>query len=157
MIFSRTFAMPNALTFSIAPIAAFLDRYCNGGVIVDPFARDSKRGTITNDINPLTSAQYHLHAVEFLAKLTADGVVASAVLFDPPYSPRQISEAYKVAGIKATTQDTQNARLYGDVKRAATALLHPGGYALSFGWNSMGFGLKNGFEMGAVGCPRRRT
>ena len=57
--YSREFAMPNAETFSIKPIKKFVHRYTYGDkVIVDPFARNSKMGTITNDLNPETDAQY---------------------------------------------------------------------------------------------------
>ena len=44
--------MPNSRTFSIKPINKLIHRYLNGGVVVDPFANDSKLGTITNDIDP---------------------------------------------------------------------------------------------------------
>ncbi len=64
----------------------------------------------------------------------------NAVIFDPPYSPRQISECYKSIGRKATTADTQNALLYREVRDGLSELLKPGGVALSFGWQSSGFG-----------------
>lgn len=75
-------------------------------------------------------------------KLLAQGVVADAVLFDPPYSPRQISECYKSVGLKATGADTQNAALYSRVRKPLAALLRHGGIALSFGWQSSGFSKK---------------
>ena len=64
--FTREWAMPSADTFSIKPIGEFVKRYIQSGVSVDPFARNGTLATITNDINPNTSAQYHMDAIEFL-------------------------------------------------------------------------------------------
>lgn len=53
MKFSRQWHMPNPDTFSIKPIADLLNRWlveCE--VIVDPFARNSKFATHTNDLGP---------------------------------------------------------------------------------------------------------
>lgn len=142
--------MPNPNTFSIKPISDLLDRWLpthDGVVIVDPFARDSARATHTNDLSPQSTAQHHLPAPEYLDLLLAQGVRADAVLLDPPYSPRQMSEAYKGAGLRAGMNETQNARLYRECKDRMDALLKPGGLALTLGWNSSGFGLKRGYEM----------
>jgi hypothetical protein len=68
---------------------------------------------------------FHLDALEFCDRMVADGVVADAVLFDPPYSPRQISELYQSIGRSCSATDTQNARLYSAVKRGLDALLRP--------------------------------
>ena len=47
--------MPNSETFSIKPIRELIDKYREEGmVIVDPFARNSDIGTITNDLDPDT-------------------------------------------------------------------------------------------------------
>jgi hypothetical protein len=74
LIFSREFSMPSRDTFSIPPISRLLDRRLqNIKVVVDPFARNSKRATITNDLNPLTDATYHLEAVDFLRGLAGQG------------------------------------------------------------------------------------
>jgi hypothetical protein len=140
--------MPSPNTFSIPPIAAFCARWLpHDGVIIDPFARDSLLGTVTNDLNPETKAQYHMEAVAFCRTLVTDGLVADAALFDPPYSPRQISEVYAQIGSKAGTEETQNARLYKAVRDGLDGLLRPGGIALSFGWNSAGFGKGRGYEI----------
>jgi hypothetical protein len=137
--------MGNPETFSLPPVARLLDRYLSGArVIVDPFARDSKRGTLTNDLNPATAAEYHLTAEDFVEQVQAS---ADAVLFDPPYSPRQIAECYQQIGRKCSTEDTQNARLYKRVKDGLDRMLKPNGIAICCGWNSMGFGIKRGYEM----------
>jgi hypothetical protein len=141
----RQFAMPSAETFSLAPVSDLLDRRLAGCVIiVDPFARNNRRGTITNDLNPETAAQSHLPADIFVDQLS---VTADAVLFDPPYSPRQIAECYQGIGIKCSTEDTQNARLYRRVKDGLDRILRPGGIAICCGWNSMGFGVRRGYEL----------
>lgn len=142
MMFSREFAMPNSETFSLPPVSRLLDRHC-AGVVVDPFAKNSKRGTITNDLNPSTEAQYHELAEEFSERQ----FVADVVLFDPPYSPRQIAEVYQQVGRVCGIEETQNARLYKRVKDGLDKMLKVDGIAICCGWNSMGFGLKRGYEM----------
>jgi len=143
----REWAMPSSDTFSIPPITRLLDHWLKDRpVVIDPFARNSTRGTITNDLSPATTAHYHLLAEEFAEKMVDQGIVADALLFDPPYSPRQISECYRAAGLTATMRDTQNARLKKCVKTSLTRTLRQGGVAISFGWNSCGFGKALGFE-----------
>ena len=144
-VFSREFSMPNSETFLLPPVARLLDRWLIGcSSIIDPFARNSQRGTITNDLNPDTTAQYHCLAEDFVEMIS---VQADAVLFDPPYSPRQISEVYQHVGRTCSTKDTQNARLYRRVKDGLDKRLKPNGIAVCCGWNSMGFGLKRGYEL----------
>lgn len=139
-LFGRIWDMPSADTFTVPSIAAFCARHLQGAkVIVDPFARNSRLGTHRNDLNPETAAEYHLDAVEFCAKLEADGVLADAILFDPPYSPRQISEVYVMVGREATMEDTQSS-FWAEVRVALAEVLRPDGIALSFGWHSSGFG-----------------
>ena len=49
MVINKTWSMPNKETFSIKPIRELIDKYREEGmVIVDPFARNSDIGTITN-------------------------------------------------------------------------------------------------------------
>ena len=145
MKFSREWAMPASDTFDCKPIEYFVRRYLRG-VSVDPFARNKRWATHTNDLNPNTSAEYHWDAEKFLKMLGNDSnrVKADCIILDPPYSPRQISECYAAAGLKAGMKDTQNAALYARVRRAARALCKPGTVVLSFGWNSAGMG--EGFE-----------
>lgn len=141
MMIQRQWAMPSADTFSIPCVSALLDKYLKEcAVVVDPFARNSTRGTLRNDLNPQTTAEHHMDARDFCRVLRDRGIVADAVLFDPPYSPRQIAECYAGIGKKVTREDTQNARTNREVRSELTALLRPGGVAISFGWNSGGFG-----------------
>lgn len=140
--------MPNADTFSVKPIGDFVRRYlANSVVSIDPFARNKAWATHTNDLNPATSAQHHMDGREYLKMLGASGVRADLVLFDPPYSPRQISEVYSGIGKKVTMRDTQTGALYAEARDAIAPLMTPGGVVLSFGWSSNGMGKKHGFEI----------
>jgi hypothetical protein len=140
---SRVWAMPKANTFDVPPIGALVRKYLHG-VSVDPFARNKRWATYTNDLNPTTEAEHHMDAVSFLNMLADQGVKADCVLLDPPYSPRQISECYAAAGLRAGMRDTQNAVLYAKVRNAARRLCYAGTTVLSFGWNSAG--MSQGFE-----------
>jgi hypothetical protein len=146
--FSRCFAMPNAETFSIKPIGEFVKRYLVvAEVSVDPFARNRDWATFTNDINPNTSAQSHRDAEAFLDELAGKNINANLVLFDPPYSPRQVMEHYQAAGLKVTQEDTQSGRLYKRVRDAIDRIVLPGGIVLSFGWQSAGMGIGRGYQL----------
>jgi len=141
--FSRIFSMPNSSTFEIAPIRNFVKKYLNNSKIsIDPFARNQEFATYTNDLDPDTKAKYHLPAEEFLIKLKNDNIKADLIIFDPPYSPRQISECYKNIGKKCNMEDTQSGKLYSKIKNLINDLLEPQGHVLSFGWNSVGMGRK---------------
>jgi hypothetical protein len=144
MIFNRTFAMPNSNTFDIPPIHDFVLRY-KREPSVDPFARNSKLAQWRNDLNPATAAEFHLDAEDFLRHFPRP--VIQLALFDPPYSPRQISECYASIGKSACREDTQNARLYKRCRDALDAIMLPGGIVLSFGWNSNGMGKTWGYEL----------
>ena len=137
--FSRVWAMPSADTFDVRPIGDFVKKYLKG-VSVDPFARNKQWATYTNDLNPNTAATHHMDAVQFLAMLADQGIEADTVIFDPPYSPGQIAECYRSAGLTAGMRDTQNARLMADCRREILRLCKLGTNVLSFGWNSVGMG-----------------
>lgn len=140
--------MPNHDTFSVKPIGNFVSRYMvNSKCSIDPFARNKDWATYTNDLNPDTSAQYHLDAEEFLKLAYKSNVKVDLVLFDPPYSPRQISECYKAIGLEVGMKETQSALLYKRVRDALMPVLAPGAIVLSFGWNTVGMGIGRGFEL----------
>ncbi len=143
---SRAWAMPSADTFMVPPITAFVQRWWRSPS-VDPFARNSMRATYRNDLSPDTKAEFHLDAVDFLDLMAARGVRAELIVFDPPYSPRQVAEVYQSIGQSATTTDTQTAALYRRVRDGLDRLLVPGGIALSFGWNSAGFGRHRDYRI----------
>lgn len=134
--FGVAFAMPTRWTFQQPPVAAFVARHTAGRrCIVDPFCGQS---TLAHHRNDLASGG--VDAETFVRGLIAQGVRADCVIFDPPYSPRQISECYQGIGRTVTAEDTQNARLYKRVRAALAEILDPDGLALSFGWQSSGFG-----------------
>ena len=139
MLITRVWAMPNRDTFSVKPIKELIQRHIGGGMWLDPFSRNSPFADrcVTNDLNPIMTADYHLEALEFLKKFEDASV--DGVLFDPPYSPRQISECYKQVGRETHIEDTQ-ASFYGDRKAEVERVLKPGGKVLCFGWNSVGVG-----------------
>lgn len=133
--------MPNGDTFSVPVIGAWVRRYLAGSKCsVDPFARNKRWATHTNDLSPATEAEHHMEARDFLRLMVERGVRADLIIFDPPYSPRQISECYAAAGLTAGMRDTQNARLYCECRSLINQLAAPGCIALSFGWNSTGMG-----------------
>jgi hypothetical protein len=146
VIIKREWAMPNHDTFSIPCIADLILRHMSGGLWVDPFCRHSpfKASCITNDLDLDIEADFHMDALEFLSRFGDEE--ADGVLFDPPYSPRQISECYANIGRKTHAEDTKSS-FYGDRKRQAARIIKHGGTAISFGWNSGGLGKSLGFEI----------
>ena len=141
--FSRQWAMPSKNTFSIKPIKELILRYANG-VIVDPFANNSKIGTITNDLNPEFDTDYHMDATDFLKMLETDSV--DTILYDPPYSTRQVSECYKSLGRTVNMQTTQNS-YWVRQKQEIARIVKQGGIAITCCWNSGGIGKNLGFEI----------
>jgi hypothetical protein len=140
--------MPSADTFSVPPIADFVKRYLQKSKCsVDPFARNKRWATHTNDLNPKTRAEYHMDAEDFLRMLAGQGIRCDLAIVDPPYSPRQISRCYQEAGIRCAMKGTQNAALYARVKNAIAKLLTDDAIVLSFGWNSVGMGQKHKFKI----------
>lgn len=144
---NRVWDMPNSNTFEVPSIGAFVKKYLRQSkVSIDPFARNCGWATYTNDLNPETSTQYHMDALDFLKKMRDDGVTPDLVIFDPPYSPRQIKECYDQVGIKMGALDAMRTNWMPerDIIRDITPV---GGIVLSFGWNSMGMGINRNFEI----------
>ena len=151
MKFSRVWAMPTADTFNCEPINGFVKRYLMASkVSIDPFARNSRLATFRNDLNPNTAAEYHLDAEEFLGVMLRDKVAPDLVIFDPPYSYRQVVECYDSIGREFTAKDQQQVQRWTAHKAFIVQMLVPGGVVLSFGWSSTGMGKGNGFELKEV-------
>lgn len=149
ILFSRVWAMPSPWTFQIGPIQKLLERYVgNGERWLDPYAGKYSPAQITNDFDPKHNTLYHLDSLEFskIIKERFKGILWKGILYDPPYSFRQISEHYKAVGEKATQLDTSS-NFYERTKSAFCEMIEVGGIAISFGWNSNGFGKKRGFEI----------
>lgn len=147
MIIERKWAMPNKHTFDIKPINEFIHNELTDGLWIDPFANKNKIASITNDLNEEYDTDYHLDALEFLK--TFDDNSVDGVLYDPPYSPRQVSECYKNVGMEVTQQTTQ-ASFWSRHKDEIARILKPDSKAICFGWNSMGCGKNRGFVMTKV-------
>lgn len=97
MEINRVWSMPNKHTFDIKPIKEIIEKYLVDGVVIDPFANKSKIANITNDLDPQFDTDYHMDATDFLKMFDDESV--DMVLYDPPYSPRQVSECYKSLGM----------------------------------------------------------
>ncbi len=143
LIITRIWAMPNSNTFSIKPINELVKRHLRGRSI-DPFANNSKLATITNDLNPEFDTHCNMDALDFLVCFKTESV--DTVLFDPPYSPRQVSECYKTLGKTVNMQTTQ-ASFWGNIKKEITRIAKPRGKVISCGWNSGGIGKVAGFQL----------
>ena len=145
MKITRVWNMPNKNTFEIKPIKELINQYTEGKEkIIDPFANKNKIAHITNDLDIQYDTDYHLDALEFL-QLFEDNSV-DMVLFDPPYSPRQVSESYKKLGRSVNMQTTQ-ASYWSNLKKEIKRITKTGGIVVTCGWNSGGIGKTNGFAI----------
>ena len=136
--------MPSAWTFTIHPIKTLLDKYVGDGKNwVDPFAGDNSPAEFTNDHNPERKAKSHIEAIAFCKGLNGR---YKGVLFDPPYSVTQVKEHYTKLGQKVTKENT-SMKFYEGVKTAMWEKIEVGRYAISYGWNTNGFGKERGFEI----------
>jgi modification methylase mvaI len=143
-IIERKWAMPNKNTFSIKPIKELILDELTDGIWIDPFANSNKLATITNDLNAEYDTDYHMDALDFL-KLFPDNSI-DGILYDPPYSPRQVSECYNNVGL-SVTWDTTKSSFWSNHKREISRILKLNGKVITFGWNSGGIGASNGFSI----------
>ena len=135
--------MPNKWTFTIKPITELLARYVGDGVgWIDPFAGMHSPAEIRNDLNPDMPTQYHIDALDFLKQLNGH---YKGILFDPPYTPRQVKECYNSIGRHMEQDDALLGYKRGQYKELIRPLIESGGIAISCGWNSVGMGKKLGF------------
>lgn len=142
MIIERIWSMPNSETFSIYAIRKLLEDEIGEGVWLDPFSRNAKIATITNDLNPKCNSDYHMEAADFLKMFPNN--YADGILFDPPYSPRQIKECYQGIGLHEYNTKMD---FYSKVKDEISRVVKTNGKVISFGWNSMGMSKSRGFEI----------
>lgn len=154
MIITRKWAMSNKSTFTIKPIKELLLNEIKQGIVVDPFAykgtlkqlfiSNQNIYTIDNDLNTEYKTDYHLDAKDFLKVFNDDSI--DFVVYDPPFSPRQVSECYKNVGKHVTQEDTRLS--YWKLQKNEIArILKPNGKVICFGWNSGGVGKIRGFEL----------
>ena len=121
MKINRIWAMPSHKTFSIKPIKELLERVV-GNDYVDPFPFPFKTD-----------------ALEYLKEFEDNSV--EKLVFDPPYSPRQLKEMYGGAGLAYNTKSSY----WSNIKNEITRIMEKDGMVISFGWNSMGIGKNRGF------------
>lgn len=81
--------------------------------------------------------------MDFLKRFANESV--DCVLFDPPYSLRQVSECYKKVRGFCTMTDTQSNPMT-KARSELQRIVKKGGIVISFGWNSGGVGAKYGFK-----------
>lgn len=85
-----------------------------------------------------------MDALDFL-KMFDDNSI-DTVLYDPPYSPRQVSECYKALNQTVNMQTTQ-ASYWSNQKKEIARIVKPNGICITCAWNSGGIGVKYGFEI----------
>jgi hypothetical protein len=122
-----------------------LSEEITGNTWIDPFANNNKFAQITNDLNANMNTDYHMDALDFL-KMFADNSV-DGVLFDPPYSPRQIKESYESVGLDTQGGVLTRSSFWSNMKVQIARIVKPHGKVICFGWNSQGVGKTRGFEM----------
>ena len=120
--------------------------------IVDPFARNHRQlgcVTVSNDLNPEIDCMYNLEMNDF-GELMKEKILQGQIpkfdliFHDPPYSLRQLKEHYDNVGVDLKLWQTNN--MWGRGKDALAECINLGGYAISLGWHSHGYGKKRGFD-----------
>ena len=148
----RKWSMPNSQTFKIKPIEETIKKYVKEkDIVLDPFANEHTiekelncKKYISNDIDKTYNTNYNLEAQEFL-KIFKDNSI-DVILFDPPYSGRQVKECYSKLGKTVTMNDT-NAGYFTKFKKEISRVLKPNGICITCCWNTNGIGKKYGFEV----------
>jgi hypothetical protein len=144
MRIERIWAMPNKWTFRIKPIADLLqEEMATHYLRVDPFAGQNSPAAITNDLRPEMPTEYHSPALTFLRMIKDESF--DGVLYDPPYSPRQVKECYD--DVDNAPSFDGRANFWSDTLTECARILKPGGKLICFGWNSMGGTMSRGFEL----------
>jgi len=140
---TRVWAMPSKWTFQVAPLRDIIAKYKRPGETwADPFAGFNSPAELTNDLNPASPATHHLEAVEFLRQI--EGPI-DGVIFDPPYSLTQVSRSYQDLGLQFKGSENPTGG-FPKARDEIARLVKPGGYVISYGWNTVGMGLKRSFE-----------
>lgn len=144
-IINRSWSMPSRNTFSIKPINNLIERYLNNDLYsIDPFANSNTLATVTNDLDPIYKTDFNLDAIDFLDMFAENSV--DLVLFDPPYSPRQVSESYRKLG-KTVDFETTQSSYWSNLKNKIDRIVKPNGIVISFAWNSNGMGKNRSYEI----------
>jgi hypothetical protein len=99
---------------------------------------------ISNDLDTSIEADFHMDALDFMR--TRPDMEFDALLFDPPYSVRQVSECYKKMGLTVNMETTQSS-FWTKLKTEVARIVKPSGVVVCCGWNSGGIGKTFGFEL----------
>lgn len=153
MIINRVWAMAatNGDTFDCKPLGEIVRKYLvSSKLSIEPFARNRLWATYTNDLNPATKAEYHLDSLEFLKLMRSKNVRPDLVIFDPPYSPRQIKELYDGIGMKMGGREALRSASWKAEKDVIDDILMPEGIVICFGWNSGGMGINRHYSLEEV-------
>jgi DNA modification methylase len=126
--FERHWCMPSHKTFTIKPfknlIAAEL-----GSNYVDPFPYPFVKD-----------------AIDYLKTIPDNSV--NHLVFDPPYSQRQLKEKYHSAGL--SFNHPMNNSYWSNCRKEISRIVKSTGKVISFGWNTNGIGIKHGFKITKV-------
>lgn len=121
---------------------------CGNGIVCDPFARaaftNHLPNCITNDLNKEFNTDFNLEFKEFAYTIQGRGFSIDLLLFDPPYSLRQLKDCYDGIGKDLELWQTHN--MWKEGKDELAKMMPSGSYAISLGWTTAGFGKKRGFE-----------
>ena len=123
--FERFWSMPTHKTFKIKAFKNLIN-YELGKNYLDPFPYPYKED-----------------AIIFLKKIKDLSV--ENLVFDPPYSQRQLKEMYDNNGL--SFNHPMNNSYWSNCKKEISRIIKPNGKVISFGWNSNGIGKKYGFEI----------
>ena len=121
----RKWAMPSHKTFTIKPFKELIANEL-GNDYIDPFPYPFKQD-----------------AIDYLKTFSNNS--QKYLVFDPPYSQRQLKEMYNNNGI--SFEHPMNASYWSNCKKEISRIIKSSGKVISFGSNSNGIGKKYGFEI----------
>jgi len=119
--------MPNSRTFKIPSIAVLLNQELSHSwkpKTIDPFP-----------------FPYKSDALKYLKKLKSKSI--HKLVFDPPYSLRQLKEVYAGLGRAMSYHESQH--YWSDLRNEITRITAKNAKVISFGWNTIGIGVTRGF------------
>jgi len=121
----RYWSMPSHKTFTIKPLKKLIDEEL-GSNYIDPFPYPFKQD-----------------AIDYLKTIPDNSV--DHLVFDPPYSQRQLKEKYHSNGI--SLDHPMNNSYWSNCRKEISRIVKSTGKVISFGWNSNGIGIKYGFKI----------
>ena len=126
--FERHWCMPSHKTFTIKPFKELIAAEL-GSNYVDPFPYPFVKD-----------------AIDYLKTIHDNSV--DHLVFDPPYSQRQLKEKYHSAGL--SFNHPMNNSYWSNCRKEISRIVKSTGKVISFGWNTNGIGIKHGFKITKV-------